>query len=96
MDDVDLARAYTMMSKAVRFMCTNTDDLRSRWVKATESQLGGTWAGHFPDGLKHRFEGIEPSLGKLPESEEAAKTLIEKLIALCDDSEMELYHLGQG
>ncbi len=33
MDDVHLGRAFTFLSKAMREMCTNTDDLRTRWAK---------------------------------------------------------------
>jgi len=61
-------------------------------MKVTESHLGGSWVKHFPEGLRPAFAELEPSFGKLPESDEAAETLIKKLLHLYDDAEMELHN----
>ena len=94
MAEENLGRVFEKLSKAMRGMCTNTDDLRGRWKSATETGIDGTWEGHFPDGeLKERFKELKPALGKAPETEEDAKNLIERLIELHDSVEMEFYRL---
>jgi hypothetical protein len=92
MTEENLGRVFTALSKAMRVMCTNTEDLRGRWKSATESRLDGTWEGHFPEGeLRERFNTLSPSLGKVPDTEEDAKGLIETLIQLHDFVEPNYY-----
>jgi hypothetical protein len=80
MAEENLGRVLDGLSKAISLMCTNTDDLRNRWQKATESKLKGSWAKDFPAGeLKEQYEALEPTFGKVPETEVEARTLIERL-----------------
>lgn len=98
MAEEDLGRVFSKLSKAMRVMCTNTDDLRGRWKSAMETGLDGTWEGHFPEGeLKERFKELKPAFGKAPETEGEAKSLIETLIEFHDFVEMEYYrrHLAR-
>ena len=81
MAEENLGRVLEGLSKSISLMCTNTDDLRNRWQKATESKLNGSWAKDFRGGeLKEEYEALESMFGKVPETEDEARTLIERLV----------------
>lgn len=92
MAEENLGRVLEKLSKAMRLMCTNTENLRGRWKAATETGLDGTWEGHLPEGeLKERFKKLKPAFAQVPETEKKAKNLIETLIEFHDFVEMEFY-----
>lgn len=92
MSKADLGRAFIALSKVIRAMCTDTNDLRTRWQKAVAGNIGGTWKEDFPDGaLKQQYEELADSFAKVPASEEEAKILIDKLVSLRDDLDTEIH-----
>jgi len=87
----DMGRAFINLSKAIDSMCTDTNDLRTRWQNAVKGNIGGTRKEDFPDGaLQYQYEEVAEFFAKAPATEEDAKILIKKLVALRDDLDAEI------